>query len=100
MATGRCSSRLGDVASCFTRPPAPHMPIFRSRTIGETWPIRSKRFRSWLRRCHYEATGEAASPVASRSALDLLEVRAIRWPLERAVYMRTAEHAGRIYLDL
>jgi hypothetical protein len=21
----------------------------------ETWPIRSKRFRSWLRRCHYEA---------------------------------------------
>ena len=22
---------------------------------GETRPIRSKRFRSWLRRCHYEA---------------------------------------------
>ena len=42
----------------------------------ETWPIRSKRFRSWLRRCHYEATGEAASPAAIRSALDLLEARA------------------------
>jgi hypothetical protein len=21
----------------------------------ETWPIRSKRFRSWLRRCYYQA---------------------------------------------
>jgi hypothetical protein len=27
----------------------------------ETWPIRSKRFRSFLRRCDYHATGEAAS---------------------------------------
>ena len=38
----------------------------------ETWPIRSKRFRSWLRRCHYQATGEAASaaahPLSARSA--------------------------------
>jgi hypothetical protein len=24
----------------------------------ETWPVRSKRFRTWLRRCHYEETGE------------------------------------------
>jgi hypothetical protein len=25
----------------------------------ETWPIRSKRFRGWLRRRYYEATGSA-----------------------------------------
>jgi hypothetical protein len=36
----------------------------------ETWPIRSKRFRSFLRRCDYHATGEAAS------AAELLEARA------------------------
>ena len=66
----------------------------------ETWPIRSKRFRSWLRRCHYEATGEAASAAAIRSALDLLEARAQFDGPERAVHIRTAEHAGRIYLDL
>jgi hypothetical protein len=66
----------------------------------ETWPLRSKRFRSWLRRCHYEATGEAASPAAVRSALDLLEARAQFDGPERAVHIRTAEHAGRIYLDL
>ena len=66
----------------------------------ETWPIRSKRFRTWLRRCHYEATGEAASPAAIRSALDLLEARAQFDGPERAVHIRTAAHAGRIYLDL
>jgi hypothetical protein len=66
----------------------------------ETWPIRSKRFRTWLRRCHYESTGEAASPAAIRSALELLEARAQFDGPERAVYIRTAAHAGRIYLDL
>jgi hypothetical protein len=64
----------------------------------ETW--RSKRFRSWLRRCHYESTGEAASPAAIRSALDLLEARAQFDGPERAIHIRTAEHAGHIYLDL
>jgi hypothetical protein len=53
-----------------------------------------------LRRRHYEATGEAASPAAIRSALDLLEARAQFDGPERAVHIRTAECAGRIYLDL
>src|SRR5262245_51336356 len=26
----------------------------------ETWPIRSKSFRNWVRRCYYQATGAAA----------------------------------------
>jgi hypothetical protein len=33
----------------------------------ETWPIRSRRFRAWLRRSYYEATGTAASAVAIES---------------------------------
>jgi hypothetical protein len=39
----------------------------------QTWPIRSKRFRGWLRRRYYQATGGAASAAEIRSALDLLE---------------------------
>jgi hypothetical protein len=66
----------------------------------ETWPIRSKRFRSFLRRCHYQATGEAASAAEIRSALDLLEARALFDGPERTVHIRTAEHDGHIYLDL
>ena len=30
----------------------------------ETWPIRSQRFRTWLRRCYYHATGSAPSAAA------------------------------------
>jgi hypothetical protein len=66
----------------------------------ETWPIRSKRFSTWLRRCHYEATGAAASAAKIRSALDLFEAQAQFDGPERAVHVRLAEHAGHIYLDL
>ena len=66
----------------------------------ETWPIQSKRFRGWLRRRYYEATGAAASAGEIRSALDLLETRAQFDGPERTVHIRIAEHAGHIYLDL
>jgi hypothetical protein len=66
----------------------------------ETWPIRSKRFRGWLRRRYYQATGSAASAAEIRSALDLLEARAQFDGPECAVHVRIAEHAGHIYLDL
>ena len=64
----------------------------------ETWPIRSKRFRAWLRRSYYQATGAAASPAAIGSALDLLEARAQFDAPERVVNIRVAEHAGCVYL--
>src|SRR5262249_24855911 len=66
----------------------------------ETCPIRSKRFRTWLRRCYYQATGTALNEAAIRSALDLLEARAQFDGPERAVSIRVAESAGGIYLDL
>jgi hypothetical protein len=66
----------------------------------ETWPIRSKRFRTWVRRCYYHATGAAPGGAVIASALDLLEARAQFDAPERAVSMRIAEHADRIFLDL
>jgi hypothetical protein len=66
----------------------------------ETWPIRSKRFRGWLRRRYYETTGNALSGQAISSELDLLEARAQFDAPERCVHTRIAEHAGHIYLDL
>src|SRR5262245_22723448 len=66
----------------------------------ETWPIRSKAFRAWLRRRYYEASGQGASAAEIRSALDLLEARAQFDGPERAVHIRIAEHTGHIYLDL
>jgi hypothetical protein len=66
----------------------------------ETWPVRSKPFRAWLRRRYYQATQGALSAGALRSALDLLEARAQFDAPERAIHVRVAEHAGHIYLDL
>jgi hypothetical protein len=66
----------------------------------ETWPVRSGRFRAWLRQRHYQETGAAASAAAIRSALDLIEVHAQFEGPERTVHVRLAEHAERIYLDL
>jgi hypothetical protein len=66
----------------------------------ETWPIRSRQFRHWLRRRYYEETGSAASAETIRSALDLLEARAQFDAPERTVHIRVAEHDGRIYFDL
>jgi hypothetical protein len=53
-----------------------------------------------VRRCYYEATGAAPTNAVIGSALDLLEARAQFDAPERAVNIRIAEHAGRIYLDL
>jgi hypothetical protein len=66
----------------------------------ETWPIRSKRFRNWVRRCYYQATGAAAGSAVIGSALDLMEARAQFDAPERAVNIRVAQRAGRLYLDL
>ena len=66
----------------------------------ETWPVRSTRLRSWLRRKYYEATGAAPGAGAVSSAINLLEARAQFDAPRRAVYLRVGEHDGRIYLDL
>jgi hypothetical protein len=66
----------------------------------ETWPIRSKRFRGWLRRRYYEATGSPLGAHAISSELDLLEARAQFDAPERSIHVRVAEQTGRLYLDL
>jgi hypothetical protein len=66
----------------------------------ETWPIRSRQFRAWLRRRHYERTGEAMGLATIRSILDLLEARAQFDAPEHAIHIRVASHEDRIYLDL
>ena len=94
---------LNDMMLCeelFHTPSGVAFADFITEGHRETWPIRSKRFRTWLRRCYYHASGSAPSAAAIRSALDLFEARAQFDGPERAVNTRVAEHAGRIYLDL
>ena len=94
---------LNDMMLCeelFHTPTGVAFADFITEGRRETWPIRSKRFRRWMQRCYYQATGGAASAAEIRSALDLLEARAQFDGPERKVHVRIAEHGGRIYLDL
>jgi hypothetical protein len=94
---------LNDMMLCeelFHTPTGVAFADFITEGRRETWPIRSKRFRTWMQRCYYQATGGAASAAEIRSALDLLEARAQFDSPERKVHVRIAEHRGRIYLDL
>ena len=66
----------------------------------ETWPLRSKRFRAWLRQQYYERTWDAPAPAALNAALNVLEAQAQFDGPQRKVSVRVAEHDGLIYLDL
>jgi hypothetical protein len=66
----------------------------------ETWPVRSPRFRAWVRRRYFEKTRDALSARDLNSALNLIEARAQFEGPERMVHIRVAEHEGHIYLDL
>jgi len=66
----------------------------------ETWPIHSKTFRRWLAQRFFEATKGAPSSEALRSALNVIEAKAIFDAPERVVNVRVAELDGKLYLDL
>jgi hypothetical protein len=66
----------------------------------ETWAIRTRQFRNWLRKLYYDETGDALSSVTLTAALDLLEAKAQFDAPERQINLRVAEHNGAIYLDL
>jgi hypothetical protein len=66
----------------------------------ETWPLRSRRFRAWLRQKYYERTWDAPSPAALNAALNVMEAQAQFDGPQHKVSVRIAEHDGLLYLDL
>ena len=66
----------------------------------ETWPIRSRAARGWLRLEYYIAEGRSAGGQAVEDALGLLEGMALCQGAECSVHVRVAGDDERIYLDL
>ncbi|MBX6754582.1 MAG: hypothetical protein IRY86_10145 [Thermorudis peleae] len=66
----------------------------------EHWPLASRAFRTWLQRALYERYGELAHHQAVADAIDALSGRALFEGAEHPVFVRVAEHAGALYLDL
>lgn len=67
---------------------------------AETWPIRSKRFRSWLARAFYDDEQRAPGAQALQDALAVLEGEAIFAGDREPVAVRVSGLDGRVYLDL
>ena len=66
----------------------------------ETWPVKSKGFRLWLRRRLREEHDRSASAEAVNTALEEIEAKALFDGPEVEVFVRVAECAGEIWLDL
>ena len=65
----------------------------------ETLSVRSKGFKRWLRRLYLERTGRGATQEALNHAEENLDAQAARAG-QRRVYLRTATHGGKLYIDL
>jgi hypothetical protein len=67
---------------------------------SETWPVRSRGFRLWLRRRLREEHNQAAHSDAMQAALEDIESKALfECPME-PVFVRLAEADGAVWLDL
>jgi hypothetical protein len=66
----------------------------------ETWPLQSAGFRRWLQHRYFLQTKSAPNREALSTAILALEARAHFDAPMRQVYVRTASHGGKIYLDL
>src|SRR5262249_33295745 len=66
----------------------------------ETWPVKSKRFRQWLKRLYYTKHNKGPNAEAEKEALDHIEAAALFDGEERQVELRVASRDGRIYIDL
>jgi hypothetical protein len=73
------------------------IPVGRHR---ETWPLRNRGFRRWLRQRFYEAEEKAPGAQALQDAIGVLESQAYYDGPEEVIHTRLAEKDGDIYVDL
>ena len=90
----------GEAVTLFTAPDDAAYAAVETGTRREVWPIRSRAFRAWLIHRFYEATGRAPSEDIISQARLTLEAIAAYEGEKAPVFIRTAAHAGRLYLDL
>ncbi len=90
----------GDEGELFHAPDGAAFATIEVDGHKETWPLRSRRYRQWLRRRFYVERGRAPSAQAMSDALGTLEARAMFDGPEVRVHTRVAGHDDRVYVDL
>jgi hypothetical protein len=66
----------------------------------ECWLLKSTGFKAWLRYQYFSRTGRAPKADAFNQALDTLDAKARFDGPSAPVFLRRAEHEGKIYIDL
>jgi hypothetical protein len=66
----------------------------------EIWALKSKGFKRWLSYEFYKIEGKGANSESIGAALNVLEAQAQFDGAEHRVWVRVAEHEGKIYIDL
>jgi hypothetical protein len=66
----------------------------------ETWPIKSTRFRQWLKRLYFAEHAKAPTSEAVQEAIDHVEAKALFEGKSLQVHLRIGGLDGRIYIDL
>jgi hypothetical protein len=82
---------------------APDQTCYATMRIGahiETWPIRSNSFRHYVAGLFYRTEGKAPGSQAIQDALNVIEARALFDAPQCDIFVRVAEHAGSVWLDL
>ena len=89
-----------DAAALFTGPDDTAFALVDAEGHRETWPLRSRGFKSWLVYRYFRETGRAPNADAINQALCTLGAIAQFDGEAAPVFTRTAEHDGRLYVDL
>ena len=91
---------LAQEAEMFHDPSGEPFARFPVRDHFEVSRLSNRTFKRWLARMFYQTTNRTPSAQAMQDALSVLEGKAIFDGNERPVFVRCAEHDGRIYIDL
>jgi hypothetical protein len=92
--------RIAGTAGLFHSPDDEAFADFEVHGHRETWPVKSKRFKSWLTHLFFQETGSTASTDAFQKAMDVIEATARFNGKMRPVFTRVGASEGKLYLDL
>jgi hypothetical protein len=91
---------LAEAAELFQTPDEEACADIEVNGHRETWLVNSRGFQRWLKRRFHEETGGAASAESVKTAIGVIEARALHDAPVRTVHVRVGELDGKIYLDL
>jgi hypothetical protein len=93
-------SMAREAADLFSTPDGTAHAMITVDGVRQTWPLKSKQFKLWLIYSYLRQTGRAPNSDSICQAALTLNAIAMFEGEKRDVYLRRAEHDGKIYLDL